>query len=390
MKTGITLVCLFFLLASHAQKNQHTEYKVIDTASFQNSAHHWYDIFDDGNVVNAVPNQPKYKATELTNIADNILLYQKTNGGWPKNYDMRAILTEEQKQKLLAVKNTTNTTFDNSTTHSHVACLANVYHVTKLEKYKTACLAGIDFMLASQYENGGWPQYFPLEKNYSRDVTYNDDVMTGIMIVFMDVLNGEPQYSFIDAARREKIKAAFKNGMACIMKMQLNDGGKLTAWCQQYDEVNLQPAWARAYEMPSICNNESAGVVLFLMSINKPSPEIINSIQNAVRWFEDSKIHGIRVKTIAAEPIKYKFRFSKTDRVVVNDSLAPPIWTRYYELGTRRPIFCNRDSKVVYSLAEVDRERRDGYGWYTYAPQEVLNKYPEWQQQWATGKNVLK
>ena len=45
--------------------------------------------------------------------------------------------------------------------------------------------------------------------------------------------------------------------------------------------------------------------------------------------------------------------------------------------------------KIVYSLAEVDRERRDGYGWYTYEPQKVLNAYSSWQQKWAKDKNVL-
>jgi hypothetical protein len=40
-------------------------------------------------------------------------------------------------------------------------------------------------------------------------------------------------------------------------------------------------------------------------------------------------------------------------------------------------------------LAEVDRERRDGYGWYTYEPQKILNQYPKWQQQYAPAKNVL-
>jgi pectinesterase len=74
------------------------------------------------------------------------------------------------------------------------------------------------------------------------------------------------------------------------------------------------------------------------------------------------------------------FRISTSDRIAVSDSTAPPIWTRYYELKTHRPVFCNRDSKVVYSLAEVDRERRDGYGWYTYSPQQVLDNYPAWQQ----------
>jgi PelA/Pel-15E family pectate lyase len=90
-----------------------------------------------------------------------------------------------------------------------------------------------------------------------------------------------------------------------------------------------------------------------------------------------------RVKTIKAPTMQTPYRVSTTDRVVVTEPNAPPIWTRYYELKTHRPLFCNRDSKIVYSLAEVDRERRDGYGWYTYSPQKVLNLYPEWQKKWV-------
>jgi len=43
----------------------------------------------------------------------------------------------------------------------------------------------------------------------------------------------------------------------------------------------------------------------------------------------------------------------------------------------------------VYSLDKVERERRDGYGWYTYDPQEVLNNYKAWQEKWAPKENVL-
>jgi PelA/Pel-15E family pectate lyase len=76
------------------------------------------------------------------------------------------------------------------------------------------------------------------------------------------------------------------------------------------------------------------------------------------------------------------YTVSKHDKVVVNSPGAAPIWTRYYELKTHRPIFCNRDSKIVYTLAEVDRERRDGYAWYTYEPQKVLNRYEAWKKKW--------
>jgi hypothetical protein len=30
-------------------------------------------------------------------------------------------------------------------------------------------------------------------------------------------------------------------------------------------------------------------------------------------------------------------------------------------------------------LAEVERERRTGYGWYTYEPQKILNEYVKWK-----------
>ncbi len=69
---------------------------------------------------------------------------------------------------------------------------------------------------------------------------------------------------------------------------------------------------------------------------------------------------------------------------MVTDSTAPVIWTRYYEIETERPLFSDRNSKLLYSMAEVSRERRTGYGWYTYAPKVALDKFPEWQKKWVT------
>lgn len=372
------LLFLFFLQLSG--KAQHSVELIVDTTIFQNSAHHWYDIFDKANVINPVPNQPRYKPSEIIAIGDNILLYQKDNGGWPKNYDMLAILTSRQKDSIIKTKNILNTTFDNSTTYSHIVCLANIYTATKLQRFKDAALKGIDYILSAQYANGGWPQYFPLEENYSREITFNDDVITGIMSLFKDIKENKKQYLFVDEVRRKKVNTSFNKGLECILKTQIKDNEKLTAWCQQYNEVSLQPSWARAFEPPSICNAESAGVVLLLMSIDHPSQPVINAVKNAVAWFNDSKIFNTRVKTIAAPDTTYRFRHSATDKIIINDPAAPPIWTRYYELKTHRPLFCNRDSKVVYSLAEVERERRDGYGWYTYEPQKVLNQYASWKK----------
>jgi PelA/Pel-15E family pectate lyase len=78
-------------------------------------------------------------------------------------------------------------------------------------------------------------------------------------------------------------------------------------------------------------------------------------------------------------------RTLKTDRRVVEDKSAPPIWARFYELKTHKPLFSNRKSELLYSMAEVDRERR-AYGWYTDQPQTVLDQYPAWQKKWAAGQ----
>ena len=356
---------------------------------FADNSNHWYGMFDKDRMVSPMPGRPRYQSKQFKEIGDNIILFQKSNGGWPKNYDVFAILTDAQKDSVHRRQNELNTTFDNGTCFTQIAALSIIYKNTGVNKYRDAALRGIDFLLSAQYANGGWPQYYPLETNYSKEITFNDGAFEGIMQLLKDILNGLPQYDYVNATYRQKIEKAFTMGIECILKTQINDAGMPTAWCQQYDEQTLQPAWARKFEPPSISNGESSGVVLFLMSIDRPDERIIASVQNAVRWFQVSKIYNTRVVTIPAPRMETPFRISTTDRVVVVDSTAPPIWTRYYELKTHRPVFCNRDSKVVYSLAEVDRERRDGYQWYTYAPQKVLKMYSSWQKKWAPGDDVL-
>lgn len=388
--TALTFTLLIALSTTGILLAQDSNPPQIDYKPFNDNTGHWYMGTNKANLINPMPGHPRYKQTDIIPIADNILLFQKANGGWPKNYDFFAILTPAQKDSVLAARNILATTFDNGNTYTQIAALAIAYTATKIEKYKSAALKGLDYVLEAQYSNGGWPQYYPLEDNYSRHITYNDGAFEGIMSMLKDIQEGEPQYAFIDAAYRDKMNKAYDKGLQCIIKTQINDAGKPTAWCQQHDEVTLQPAWARKFEPPSICNAESSDLVLFLMRIEHPSKEIIDAIQNAVIWFQDSQILNTKVNTIPAERMVTPFRISTTDRVVVTDATAPPIWTRYYELKTHKPIFCNRDSKIVYSLAEVTRERRDGYSWYTYSPQKVLKKYPSWQKKWAAGNNVLR
>ena len=195
-----------------------------------------------------------------------------------------------------------------------------------------------------------------------------------------------PDFKFVDQARKSKANQAVAKGIDCILKSQIRVNGKLTAWCAQHDQKTLAPAEARSYELVSISGQESVGIIRFLMSIDKPSPEIIAAVQGAVAWLDSVKITGIRVIDKPDPSLAEGF-----DRVVIQDPTAPPTWARFYEIGTNKPFFCGRDGVKKFSLAEIEHERRVNYQWYTNNPALLLaREYSEWQAKWAPKNNVLK
>jgi PelA/Pel-15E family pectate lyase len=322
-----------------------------------------------------------YAGDEAVRIADNVLLYQRVNGGWLKGIDMAVILSEKDKDELLKDNNKGNSTLDNSATHTQIRYLAKVYSATKLERIKQGFLKGVDYLLEAQYDNGGWPQRYPLLSGYSRRITFNDNAMIGAMSVLRDIAEKKPDYTFVDEGRRRKAKVAVQRGIECILKCQIIVDGRRTAWCQQHDEKTFEPKHARIYEKKSICGNESVGIVRFLMEIDNPAPEIVKAVQGAVAWFDRVKLTGIRQVN---KPDDSERGY---DKVIIEDATAPPIWARFYEIGTNRPIFCGRDGKVKYTMAEIEHERRTGYAWYGYGPAELLTRdYPAWQKKWAPKK----
>src|SRR6185295_1939972 len=102
-----------------------------------------------------------YQTDEAARIADQVLIYQKDNGGWDKNVDMALMLTNAERAALLAKRSDiSETTIDNRTTYPQVAYLGRVITASLLKpapptnfaKYKEAFNKGVDYLLASQYE----------------------------------------------------------------------------------------------------------------------------------------------------------------------------------------------------------------------------------------------
>jgi PelA/Pel-15E family pectate lyase len=317
-----------------------------------------------------------YSSQEARRIAETVLLYQRDNGGWPKNYDRARGLSEADRKKLLGQKEQNDTIFDNGATHSEVRYLAKVYGATGEQRYRQAFLRGLVFILKAQYENGGWPQSYPSARGYSRHITFNDGAMIGVMTALRDIAQDEAAYPSVGEKQRAYCARAVAKGIQCILKCQIEVAGRKTAWCAQHDEKTLAPRKARSYELASISGAESVGIVRFLMQIEKPSDEVVRAIEDAVAWFERSKLTGIKVVRVrdAAKPKGY-------DRVVVEDPRAPPLWARFYDIKTNQPIFCSRDGIPRQKLADISYERRNGYSWLgSYAKGLLEQDLPAWKR----------
>jgi len=322
-----------------------------------------------------------YKTDEAARIADQVVFYQRDNGGWEKNVDMALMLTHAEKVEIIAKRSDIKeTTIDNRTTYPQIAYLGRIITASLLKpsppnnfpKYKEAFNKGLDYLLASQYENGGFPQFYPLKKGYYTHITFNDDAMIGVLKLLREIAKKDEDYKFVDEERRLKAEKAVEKGKALILKLQVEIDGKKTVWAAQYDEFSLKPAKARAFEPVSLTAGESVSIVRYLMLDGKSTPEVAEAIEAAIAWYKKNQINGIRWERVNGE------------NVVIKDKNATPIWARFYQIETMKPIFIGRDSIIKYDVSEIEAERRNGYAWYVEGPRELVEKdYPRWTQKIA-------
>jgi PelA/Pel-15E family pectate lyase len=328
--------------------------------------------------------QPGVKSRgQSDTVAENMLLFQRANGGWPKHFNKEKInyhqfFSPAEKAEIKAgYESGIDATIDNNATTREIRYLAKLYKQTGDKRYLTAAEKGIEYLLTAQYSNGGWPQYYPDFSGYRSEITYNDNAMINVLNVIADVLEGSNDLDIIGTAYHKRCAIAMQRGISCILRTQVRQNGKLTVWCAQYDAHTLKPATARAYELPSLSGQESVAILRFLMRFDNPGAAMLEAIKSGVAWFEKVKIEGYKFKEIASATAP-----NGKDRMLVPEP-GNIIWARFYDLDTNEPFFVGRDGKKKKRLEEVEHERRVGYAWYTEQPAKLLkDDYPQWAAQW--------
>ncbi|WP_316765617.1 pectate lyase [Pedobacter frigiditerrae] len=319
--------------------------------------------------------QATQTAQKTDELAEKMLVYQLSNGAWPKQLVGGIVVKYELPltDALLAKIKATDymhATIDNKATSREINALVKAYKTTQNKAYLVAAEKGIDYLFKAQYANGGWPQYYPDKSSYRAEITYNDDAMINVLNIMLNIAAKTNDFEVVNKAYIAKAEDAVKRGLDCILKTQITQNGKLTIWAAQYDQNTLKPAKARNFEPASLSTSESVGIVKFLIRLKSPSPAVKTAIANAVAWFETSKIVGFKFA---------KFPDGKDTGLIPDETST--IWARFYDFQTNKPIFGDRDNSIKSNVADISFERRNGYGWYgTWANNLILKDYPKWQK----------
>lgn len=269
-----------------------------------------------------------------------------------------------------AAKRKNTSTFDDDNSQCAVRFLLALADTTKGStdprdgRVRIALDYALKKMVEAQYPNGAWPQRYdgkprdvadypvlaasipatyPREygkENYFRHYTLNDNTQRDCILTLLDAWHRTGRREFLDAVKR---------GAEFLLRAQLPE--PQPTWAQQYN-ARMEPAWARAFEPPAACSNESVGVLRLLtdLYVELGDERYLEPHARAFAWFKRSE-------------------------------LSPGVWARYYELHTNKPIFGDRDGKIHHRLEDISAERQKGYSWRgDYGVPDAIARYEEVKQ----------
>jgi len=179
-----------------------------------------------------------------------------------------------------------NCTYDDDVTQGVTRYLLRLYAETLDPAYLASLRKALDFMLISQYPNGGWPQRYPLRYEFAHDgfpdytsyYTLNDGAMNNIIDVLLEACEFFGNKEYLEAARR---------GGDFFMLAQGPEGH--AGWTDQFD-MDLQPTAGRTHEPASFQVRYTLSTIRQLekMFLYTGDRRYLRPIPMALDWMESS------------------------------------------------------------------------------------------------------
>ena len=106
----------------------------------------------------------------------------------------------------------------------------------------------------------------------------------------------------------------------------------------------------------------------FLMSLPKPSPAVVEAVKGGIAT----------LKSLAVRDRAFVKLDEAQGRLLVEQPGAGPLWARYYDAKTLKPVFGDRDKSLHDDVNDLSLERRNGYAWWGSWPAKTLQAYDSW------------
>lgn len=241
----------------------------------------------------ATGNEYYYSAAEKA--ASAIVKGQRPEGGWNYMIDFAGEESISQWYNTIGKNGWRleefqhyygNSTFDDKVTADAARFLLRIYLEKREITFKAALEKVIDFILKSQYPEGGWPQRYPLRYDFSKDgkpdysslLTFNDDVIWENIYFLVQCYQNLSKENYTDAITQ---------GMDFYLLAQQSSGG----WAQQYD-MDLNPAGARSYEPLALLPSTTYRNAMLLLRFNEltGNPKYLEGIPKAIEWLELTRL----------------------------------------------------------------------------------------------------
>ena len=169
-----------------------------------------------------------------------------------------------------------NATFDDACTAEATQFLLRLQLTRPEPALALALDQALGFVRRSQYPNGGWPQRYPLEPDYTSFITFNDDVLGENMktLLMAHVALGEPHALL-------QLRAA----MASVVQTQ--QPRPQPGWGLQHD-LEGKPAAARSFEPAAFATHTTAANIGLLITFHEltGNPEYTERVPEALAWLE--------------------------------------------------------------------------------------------------------
>jgi len=214
-----------------------------------------------------------------------------------------------------------NATFDDNGTAETMKFILRLYAEKLDPRYGAEVRRNVDFILASQYPSGGWPQRYPLKHefvhhglaDYTSYITFNDDV-TAENVAYLIMAN--------EVLQDQRLLPAIHRGMDVYLLTQ--QGQPQPGWALQYTPDDLKPAAARSYEPRALATHATASAVKQLMHFYRLTGDsrYLARIPEALDWLESVRLPPDLVKNGRAYPT-------------------------FVEIGTNKPLWLHRTGSNV-------------------------------------------